>query len=402
MPHARSVAFLTCIALVACSDAGPDSASLPEASVRDSAGVTIVENARLPEGAVWTLSDSAALVIGVVDGDPAYQLFRVRDATRLPDGRIAVLNGGTSEVRVYSADGTWEASWGGQGDGPGEFMNASGLGPWPGDSLAVWDGRTRRLTILADDGLVGRTLTLSPLENMDFPTLADVLDDGRLVVTSLAFPTEPRNGRVEMPVRVAVTDASGSLLTSLGEHPGDAAFMTVGDGGLSIYRNPYSAGYVLAAAGDRVVLGGNARFELPFYTADGTLSRIVRLDEERTVTTEADGAAELERRLENVPPEGHAGVRTAYEAMPLPDTLPAIASVMVDRTGHLWVERFGVRTREGPEEWIVLDPEGRAVSRVHTPDGATLYEIGDDYVLGRVTDELGVEQVRMWRLDRGR
>jgi hypothetical protein len=36
-----------------------------------------------------------------------------------------------------------------------------------------------------------------------------------------------------------------------------------------------------------------------------------------------------------------------------------------------------------------------------TPPGVTVYDIGQDYILGRHVDELGVERVVVYGLDRG-
>ena len=49
---------------------------------------------------------------------------------------------------------------------------------------------------------------------------------------------------------------------------------------------------------------------------------------------------------------------------------------------------------EGDAEWTVFDPEGRIVGLVGTPPGLDVFEIGEE-------DELGVEYVQLWALDRG-
>ena len=50
--------------------------------------------------------------------------------------------------------------------------------------------------------------------------------------------------------------------------------------------------------------------------------------------------------------------------------------------------------------WTVLDPEGRALGFIEPPDGLTVCEIGTDYLLGLATDEMGVESVQVWELER--
>ena len=37
---------------------------------------------------------------------------------------------------------------------------------------------------------------------------------------------------------------------------------------------------------------------------------------------------------------------------------------------------------------------------VETPPTLLIYKIGEDYILGKVMDDLGVEYVQLWSLDR--
>ncbi len=116
--------------------------------VRDSAGIRIVENApssggsRLP----WRISAEPVVTIGRAEGDEPYLLHIVRDALRLADGRVVVLNNGTQELRVFDGDGTHLATWGGRGEGPGEFRSLAAIEPWRGDSIAAWYGPRRGVT----------------------------------------------------------------------------------------------------------------------------------------------------------------------------------------------------------------------------------------------------------------
>ncbi len=75
--------------------------------------------------------------------------------------------------------------------------------------------------------------------------------------------------------------------------------------------------------------------------------------------------------------------------------------MIADALDHLWVEEY-----EPPGEelsgvvWCVFDPEGRVLGFVETPEGLQIYDIGEDYILGLVTDEMGVEFIEVWPLDR--
>ena len=48
------------------------------------------------------------------------------------------------------------------------------------------------------------------------------------------------------------------------------------------------------------------------------------------------------------------------------------------------------RTRGPNPVWTVFNPEGHILGFVETPAGLDIYEIGEDYILGLATDDLGV------------
>ena len=83
--------------------------------------------------------------------------------------------------------------------------------------------------------------------------------------------------------------------------------------------------------------------------------------------------------------------------MPFPETMPAYESTwVVDEEGNLWVPDYTLPAE--PATWSVFDPQGRLLGTVDTPAGGEVTQIGSDFVLGTWTDEMDVEQVRMYRL----
>ena len=164
MTRHTTLAAIATIHLVACGvTSDTEQALLSQA--RDSAGVTVVENARPVPGSRlgWRIGETPAVSIGTEEGDPGEMLFDVRDATRLGDGRIVVANAGTSELRVFSADGEHLAIWGRVGEGPGEFSayTPETVSRWPGDSVAADNMFQRRLEIFDSRGNHGRAVTLA-------------------------------------------------------------------------------------------------------------------------------------------------------------------------------------------------------------------------------------------------
>ena len=386
----------------ACSD----SDGLPSTTLaRDSAGVAVVENGPVARDAAagWALSPEPILDIGVVEGDPRYQLFRVRDAVRLDDGSVVVLNGGSSELRVFSGDGVHRYSFGSEGEGPGEYVRPTILARWPGDSLAVWDASTSRLTISHESGEFGRTLMLGfdVGATLAIPSFSHVLDDGNLVVFSLRFPeTDLGTGVYRPNIAVRVVDRTGEIVVDMGDHPGDETYMAVGAGTVDVMRLPFARSYVLGAAGSESIIGGTDRWELRYWSSDGRLSRIVRIAEPPRLNGPDHMEAHLAERLDGVPEEQRGAIRSLMERAAGPDTLPAFETAGTDALGNTWIKPFRSPADSGPDQWIVLDGRGVALGRVEVPEDVELYEIGEDYALGLWTDALGVEHVRLWGLTR--
>ena len=158
-----------------------------------------------------------------------------------------------------------------------------------------------------------------------------------------------------------------------------------------------------AAWGELVIVAPTERYELGAYRPDGSLARIVRRESDMRSPTEADldsyrtlGLREAERW----PPENRRLFLAALEALPLPVSFPAISAIEVDLLGNLWVREYNLPEDGDRALWTVFDPEGVAMGFVETPPGLIIYEIGEDYILGKTEDELRVEYVQLWGLDR--
>ncbi|MDH4351604.1 MAG: hypothetical protein OEW56_10685 [Gemmatimonadota bacterium] len=79
--------------------------------------------------------------------------------------------------------------------------------------------------------------------------------------------------------------------------------------------------------------------------------------------------------------------------------MPPHQEFRLDAGGNLWVAYY--RLEEEPVRWAVFDPDGRWLGDIEAPSNGGVWDIGNDYVLGVWRDDLGVEQVRMYRLAKG-
>ena len=371
---------------------------------RDSAGVTIVENRRPQLGIRlgWGIGVVPSLSIGGATDDPAHQLFNVTDATRLADGAIVVADAGSGELRVFDASGAHRESWGGRGEGPGEFGIAapSTVGPWQGDSIVASDTFARRVSVFGSNGEHGRTFVLeSP-----YYRLRGVLRDGRMFLgngSSLASAVVG-TGVTRREIAYGIARSDGGLHKALGTRQGEEWYVVSDERGMAVYPQPFARSTQTAVWGNLVVISPNVRYELRAYDADGALAMIVRRDHDLRGPTGADVDEHLARLYADATEQERASALAELRGMPRVETFPAFSRILADRVDHLWVEEYPLPGgTDGPTPvWTVFGPGGRMRGQVETPAGLEIFEIGADYILGSMADDLGIESVQLWSLDR--
>lgn len=374
----------------------------PAATVRDSAGIEIVENAAaVYPSPQWGISQEPALAIGVLEGDPDYQLYQVRDAVRLADGRIVIANGGTHELRWYGADGQFIRSAGGEGGGPGEFEGMGSLGRYGTDSLMVYDWRHRRVSVFDTAGAFARSFMVD-LGSGTFPNVVGQTEDGRLLVSSGAtFGGESEAGLDRRSQTYWVVGPDGEIRDSLGTFEGAEYWVKREGGRMAVTSRAFTARSVVELAHAFYYVGHTGRAELALRRigADSVV-RLVRWPVPDAPVT-AEHITEYEReRIEGAEERWRDMQRELLEGMPYPDRFPSFGTVRLDPTNHLWVRQYEP-PGEGAAPWWIFDPDGRLLFELPAPDGVRVVDIGRDYVLGIYEDEFEVEHLLMYDLERG-
>ena len=394
----------TTLALMAtgCEEAGPVGSA-----VRDSAGITIVENTAPAwnEETSWRLSETPVVTIGVVEGDAAYELFRSRGAARLTDGRIVIATGGTHELRFYTLSGEHLRNVGGEGSGPGEFQLLTMMRRFIGDSLMTYDLSLQRISVFDSEGMHIRDVNLAT-EGRLLPTIAGRFSDGSYLgqlTKPLMGPNTPEltPGMIRDSVTALRVGATGATFDTIGTFP--SRMMQVER--ISLAGNtvalPFSIHFspeaILAIDGDGMIVGTSEVYEVRFYSVDGSLRRIVRKQYVPLPVTQADVDAAVAHEIETAPRNLPDEALDLLDKMRAPTSMPAYRSFLTDAEGNLWVEEY---RRVGDEipRWSVFDLEGRWLGLVTGPERLRVMDIGADYVLGIATDDMDVEQARMYRL----
>ena len=378
----------------------------PSTTVRDSAGVEIVESTRplWSDSDGWRVESAPVLDLSGSGSGPNHEFFRVRGMRRLSDGSLAVANGGSSEVRLYSAEGSHIASLGGEGDGPGEFRAIVGLDN-AGDSVIVLDANGRVTFFAPDLALLGTYTVPLPSGTIAESNAVVHLANGEIVIETrirFMFGYEGESAMLRQPGGLFRVDAAGGTVDSIGVTAGNEVFMHRNSGGGAFAGIPLFArdAFVATHAG-RIFLGDAVDMQVEEVTADGGLARILRIPGYPLELSADVFEREREARLPDDPAEVRPMTLEFFEDMPVPDRRPAYADVKVDPTGAIWLRPFLAPSEgDGPETWQVLGPDGAWLGGVEIPADFSVMQIGMDFVLGVYRDELDVEHPRMLRLNR--
>ena len=411
----RGILLLGAGLLVAgCGSAGEGGGAA--AVTRDSAGIAIVENtaSAWTAGQEWTV-DSVLLDIG---GD----VDSVSGPVRLGDGRLAIANAGTHEVRVYDASGAQLHASGRAGDGPGEYRMLAGIWRGPGDSLLVSDFLARRVSVLDREArfarsfsLGGNTGGLMPVGGrIEFAIPQGWFADGSVVGVTMGFTmNQAKQGPYRDTVSALRYGPDGAVRDTIARFPGnETEQMTMSIEGRSMSAPmpvPLGRQSVTAAEGDRFYLAKNDAWEIEVRDLDGRLVRLIRLQADpRPLTPDLIAAhrkAQLDQieaipAMRSMPPAFKTQLTARIEQARYPASLPFVSSLLVDSEGRLWAQEVPPPGNERAT-YVVFDETGQLLGRVTMPGDFRVASIGADAVYGVWKDADDVEHVRAYRLRRG-
>ncbi len=371
-------------------------------TVRDSAGVTIVENTHgsWSDAQAWHVAAEPLVDIGELEGEEPYQLFQVRGAVRLSEGQIVVANGGSNELRYFDGRGRYLKSAGRKGGGPGEFEGLGAPLPVGGDSVAVYDWNLRRISLWDPDGNFVRSFGIQFTGGS--PVAIGPLGDGSWLFTK-GFVFRP--SEISTVVRDTAAyfrfDQQGELIDSIGRFPSWEFFVQGSAQAAWATSLPFGRGVAAAVAPAGFYHGITDRYEILRYAASGELERVIRKDHQPVPVRDADFAHYKAERLEDANSDNwRRRLERMFAEVPVPSTMPAFQTFEVDVLGYLWVAEYE-RPGADAQRWSVFDAEGRLLGTVETPPGLAVHQIGADFLLASWQDDLGVEHVRLYNLTRG-
>lgn len=367
------------------------------------------------EGAPVAIDPVPSTRLGSVEGGGPQEFHDLLPPSFAPNGSVVVPLRSGGEIRVFDREGTFERSYGGLGEGPGEFRSLSET--WfRGDTLEASDLTLSRVTRFLPDGEVETVL------------LGDQPLNGRGVLSSMVARTA--SGWMMSSVawsgfgvreRVVLHHFAqdGALLESpVIDVPGMLRIRMPGFTGPAPLSPTARFAWSRGEGEGWLVVGETLDSAFTVMPLDGGPSRTIQWQppapwdpddaHERVVEVRERGREEPFRQRGGIQYDPD-WLRTAEP----PDEVSLFADLMVDDLGFVWVLPFdpahhspalGGRVGDGRAapggRWIVLAPDGEEVGEVEVPDGLEAYRITEDEVLGIYRDELGVEFVTVHPLER--
>ena len=367
----------------------------PAVVVRDSAGITIVESLRPAWGdsARWRIDPEPLIDLAASGSGDPHTFYGVSGMKRLLDGSLVVANRGSNEIRMFSAEGAFVRSAGGDGEGPGEFANLQQI-VVAGDSIIAQDIRSR-VTLFGPELEHIRTIRLD-----DYVRGLRYLGGGTMVVQSVMnFPE--LYGLVRYPEALLLYDLDGTRGDSIGSTPGAESYVTEILSGTPLFVRQA----LVETHEGKIYSGASDHMQIEELDSGGDTVRILRVPDFPLSLTAQQVEAERQARLDIPLPQGVTSLPPhlveALENMPSPETRPAYRSMRVDPTGTIWLRPFlGFSEEGGPEDWLVLGPDGAWLGSVEVPEDFRVMDIGIDEILGVWTDELDVQHPQVRRLSR--
>ncbi len=390
------------LSLSACTDA---SAPSSDVVVSDSAGVKLVHISESEITRAPPVALDEVVRIGTLDGPEETQFFQIVDAVEV--GReIYILDRGNHAVRVFGTDGQFLRAFGGEGDGPGEFMRPSSIAiirdtvsvigarltmlDRQGNVLATGPGR-----VFADTGYLSHTLATNKAWMGTWITQK--------------FQQVPRGSPFRDIATVYQVDPLGAALgPSLFSYELAEARLA-GEAGWHI--NPYFQaspthaigpdGNIYFTPGDAylidVIDGGTGRL---VRRIKGDLSLLPVTDElvERALQAERDQYADYPPGSEM---SMYAAVIDQKAGLESPPTLPVFGWMYVSESGWLLALRQDLDedpVNSGNESvWDLFDPDGELRGRLRLSPEHRVLALTDDGLLAVLRDDMDVQSLVRYR-----
>jgi sugar lactone lactonase YvrE len=316
-------------------------------------GVRIVHNEK---GGKWdkNLPIKIALIrsIGDINTLDENLAFNMPSDIILDDtGNIYILDSGNCRVQKFDPEGNFLASFGREGQGPGEFNSPASLDFDAEGNLVIADGRSRKIQIFSTEGSLLKTITMTktPLSRVY------ALNSGLMAtVGTLGYDVEVKEKK-PLPKLIRLLDYEGNIHREFGE--------------MFDYKYPMlnqrgNGFQFVVDANDFIYLAFSVQNRIDKYSPDGKL--LWKADRVLNFTTKPLTRGKIERTKTS----------TSYYT---PRMNSVSSGIAVDNKGRSWVVTYKRQIKD--EERVSMTTISTQTGVTREVKGATDLQETDMYAL---------------------
>ncbi len=267
------------------------------------------------------------------------------------DGNLYILDAGNCRVQKFDPEGKFLASFGREGQGPGEFSFPNSLDFDHLGNLVIADRRGRKIQIFSRDGSLIKTITMT--KNAYYKIYA--LNSGLLATRgTVGYDVEGKD-KEPLPKLIRLLDAEGNIQREFGDMFDYKSRM------LNMFGNSFQ---FVADANDHIYLTFSYQNRIEKYSPDGKL--LWKADRILNFTTKPLTKGKIERTKTS----------TSYYS---PRMNSVSGGIAVDSNGRSWVVTYKRQIKD--EERVSISTISTQTSVTRQVKGATDLQETDMYAL---------------------
>lgn len=327
-------------------------------------------------------------------------------------GRVFIADSRAKKIHIFDPDGKYITSMGGEGNGPGEFSGITDTEMVAG-KLHVFDFRQFRTTIFSADSLkvIESGRVRPPVNQEEFDEISDWLripvflrSDGTYLA---GFREQMMDARVESPtynlnkdrpVKYYFMDGESKLISDeifTIKKRREILIAEVGERHLfNRVSLPFLGRMVITISdNNHIYTTWTDDFLIKVYGPDGSYQRAIYYPVQKKVVSREEIVSlfdEDDRQdARNYDLVQHAG---------LPETWPAVHSMIADDNNRLWV--YTIVAEDEIREWWVMEDTGELITKFSWPDTRSIEAVKDGYAYSLETDKkTGQQTIVKYRIE---
>jgi|AntRauTorckE6833_2_1112554.scaffolds.fasta_scaffold09964_5 hypothetical protein len=325
-------------------------------------------------------------------------------------GRVYIGDAMQHRVHVFGSNGHYQAYFGREGSGPGEFR-AMGSLTYSDGYLYVYDPLMMRLSaFLTDTFEESNTIYIQAINKREIEELSGLIQNGFMFIGPNTFLVNFNSRLVPNPDydgynlndtyrTYHLMDRNRRLeLNRVFKKPDYRALSATVGGKYRFTQFEFLGSTLLAASENSIYMARSGKFLIKVYNTESSYQRAYYYPYQKQRFTREEAIRQQIADYEEGVFEWRVSVIEHAPEGQIPDTWPALNDLIVDDENRLWVstivENFDVY------EWWILEESGELITTFEWPRNEPIEVIKNGKMYTRQTDEeTGLQQVVRYRVE---